>query len=116
MSDDEGDNYDGGGVLDDFDEPDEPNADDFDQDDGTAGLENDKEVVVGGDPSAAQTGNTVRALRDKQIPKEKRTTSPYMTKYERARVLGTRATQIRCAFSEVARLLKAQNPQTFEQC
>ena len=29
------------------------------------------------------------------IPSEQRTTTPYMTKYERARVLGTRALQIR---------------------
>ena len=28
------------------------------------------------------------------IPKDKRTTSPYMTKYEKARLLGTRALQI----------------------
>ena len=31
---------------------------------------------------------------DKKIPDDKRTTTPYMTKYERARVLGTRALQI----------------------
>ena len=30
----------------------------------------------------------------KRIPDDKRTTTPYMTKYERARVLGTRALQI----------------------
>jgi len=29
-----------------------------------------------------------------QVDKDKRTTTPYMTKYERARVLGTRALQI----------------------
>lgn len=39
--------------------------------------------------------NAVQGLRDKKIPKEKRSTTPYMTKYERARVLGTRALQIR---------------------
>lgn len=39
--------------------------------------------------------NTVQGLRDKKISKEKRSTTPYMTKYERARVLGTRALQIR---------------------
>ena len=37
-------------------------------------------------------------LRDKKIPADKRSTTPYMTKYERARVLGTRALQIRCVF------------------
>lgn len=34
-------------------------------------------------------------LREKKIPHGKRSTTPYMTKYERARVLGTRALQIR---------------------
>ncbi|KAF2709471.1 DNA-directed RNA polymerases I [Pleomassaria siparia CBS 279.74] len=56
-------------------------------------------VVVSGDPSAAaasksQQKNTVQSLKDKKVPNEKRTTTPYMTKYEKARVLGTRALQI----------------------
>ena len=33
--------------------------------------------------------------KEKMIPREERKTTPYMTKYERARVLGTRALQIR---------------------
>jgi hypothetical protein len=33
--------------------------------------------------------------RGKEIPKHERTTTRFMTKYERARVLGTRALQIR---------------------
>lgn len=40
--------------------------------------------------------------RDKRIEDSKRSTTPYMTKYERARVLGTRSLQIRwvsCFFS-----------------
>ncbi len=59
-------------------------------------------IVVGGDPSAAAAAakakNTVLGLKEKRIPNEKRTTTPYMTKYERARVLGTRALQIRCVY------------------
>lgn len=39
--------------------------------------------------------NAVVGLREKKIPDSKRSTTPYMTKYERARVLGTRALQIR---------------------
>ncbi|AMD22463.1 HHL307Cp [Eremothecium sinecaudum] len=35
-----------------------------------------------------------RTLKEKAIPKKDRTTTPYMTKYERARILGTRALQI----------------------
>jgi DNA-directed RNA polymerase I, II, and III subunit RPABC2 len=57
-------------------------------------------VVVSGDPSAAashkkEEKNTVQSLKDKKVPNDKRTTTPYMTKYEKARVLGTRALQIR---------------------
>ncbi|KAJ9665519.1 subunit common to RNA polymerases I, II, and III [Coniosporium apollinis] len=95
-----------------FDEPeedpyayDEPDAEDPD-DHGAAGAEDptsqaapgEQNVVVAGDPSAAAAArankNTVKGLREKRIPREKRTTTPYMTKYERARVLGTRALQI----------------------
>lgn len=53
-------------------------------------------IVAVGDPN--QTGgkkNAVVGLREKKIASEKRSTTPYMTKYERARVLGTRALQIR---------------------
>lgn len=56
-------------------------------------------VVASGDAAAgARTGmlNTVETLKQKKIPNDKRTTTPYLTKYERARVLGTRALQIRC--------------------
>jgi DNA-directed RNA polymerases I, II, and III subunit RPABC2 len=49
--------------------------------------------VVTGDPNAGQKKPTNE--NDRKIPDEKRTTTPYMTKYERARVLGTRALQIR---------------------
>jgi DNA-directed RNA polymerase I, II, and III subunit RPABC2 len=55
-------------------------------------------VVVGGDGGGSAGGavkkNAVLGLRDKKIPDAKRSTTPYMTKYERARVLGTRALQI----------------------
>ncbi|KAF2420153.1 RNA polymerase Rpb6 [Tothia fuscella] len=60
----------------------------------------DANIIHSGDPSAiagAQGGNknSVQATRARKIAKDKRTTTPYMTKYERARVLGTRALQIR---------------------
>ncbi|KAI5952614.1 RPO26 [Candida jiufengensis] len=35
-----------------------------------------------------------KTVKELAIPKDKRTTTPYMTKYERARILGTRALQI----------------------
>jgi DNA-directed RNA polymerases I, II, and III subunit RPABC2 len=36
-----------------------------------------------------------KAPVNKKVPDNERTTTPFMTKYERARVLGTRALQIR---------------------
>ncbi|EKJ78102.1 hypothetical protein FPSE_01563 [Fusarium pseudograminearum CS3096] len=56
----------------------------------------DDNIINSGDPSAI--ANAVkggdRLLKDKKIPESERTTTPYMTKYERARILGTRALQI----------------------
>lgn len=46
------------------------------------------------DPSAARGTMSVKGLKEKRIADDKRTTTPYLTKYERARVLGTRALQI----------------------
>jgi len=55
----------------------------------------DRDVVVSGDPSAAAArGKSAAAPKDKKIPNDQRTTTPYMTKYEKARILGTRALQI----------------------
>ncbi|KAL8812324.1 MAG: hypothetical protein Q9223_000120 [Gallowayella weberi] len=53
-------------------------------------------VEVGHDASANRGGqkNAAAAVKDKKIPNAERSTTPYMTKYERARVLGTRALQI----------------------
>ena len=60
---------------------------------------NGERTVVAGDPSAAGTRkNAVVGLREKKIADDKRSTTPYLTKYERARVLGTRALQIRYDF------------------
>ena len=51
-------------------------------------------VVISGDPSAAAAKAKGLAPKDKKIQNSERTTTPYMTKYERARILGTRALQI----------------------
>jgi len=53
-------------------------------------LEQDQSQIRG-----AQKKNEVTRLRAKKIADDQRTTTPYMTKYEKARVLGVRATQIR---------------------
>ena len=51
----------------------------------------------GGDVNQHQQAkkNAVLGLKAQKIPEHERSTTPYMTKYERARVLGTRALQIR---------------------
>lgn len=64
----------------------------------TNGLTNGGRTVVevngeGGQQQGKK--NAVLGLKEKKIEDHKRTTTPYMTKYERARVLGTRALQIR---------------------
>ena len=57
-------------------------------------------VISSGDPSAkANRSHKDKAPKDKKIPNDQRTTTPYMTKYERARILGTRALQIRLVTS-----------------
>jgi len=53
-------------------------------------------VIESGDLDAAvATKLKGKTPKDKKIPNGQRTTTPYMTKYERARILGTRALQIR---------------------
>lgn len=56
------------------------------------------EVGEGGGRRAAGAGAgaATAGLREKRVPDDKRMTTPYLTKYERARVLGVRSLQIRC--------------------
>lgn len=62
-------------------------------------VQNGEGDVVSGDPNAgASKGKVMLQQREKKVPNDQRTTTPYMTKYERARVLGTRALQIRLVF------------------
>ena len=42
-----------------------------------------------------ENGVQIVAETEKTIPISKRVTTPYLTKYERARILGTRALQLR---------------------
>ncbi|KAF1934272.1 RNA polymerase Rpb6 [Didymella exigua CBS 183.55] len=92
------DGYDGGAI--DFDEEAEPEImDDVDDAEGGEDPDVDDNIVVSGDASAATAAkdkamNSVDAEKAKKVPNENRTTTPYMTKYEKARVLGTRALQI----------------------
>ena len=77
------------------DEPVEEFEPDADIDVGDAADDDeDRVVAVGGDASQQGAAQKPASDGDKKIPDDKRTTTPYMTKYERARVLGTRALQI----------------------
>lgn len=60
---------------------------------------NGENIVVSGDPNSGYSGKVMEQTREMKIPNDQRTTTPYLTKYERARVLGTRALQIRCVQS-----------------
>ncbi|KAL5117766.1 subunit common to RNA polymerases I, II, and III [Pleosporales sp. CAS-2024a] len=94
--------YDDGAVE--FDEEMEPDVFEDNDDDAAGGQDQDAQdqddnIVVSGDAAAATAAkdkvkNTVENEKDRKVAPENRTTTPYMTKYERARVLGTRALQI----------------------
>lgn len=60
---------------------------------------NGERTIISGDPNAGGGRGVMEQPREKKIPNDKRSTTPYMTKYERARVLGTRALQIRFVLS-----------------
>ena len=53
----------------------------------------DERTIVESDERLDRAGGAPRAA-SRAVPRHLRTTTPYMTKYERARVLGTRALQI----------------------
>lgn len=62
-------------------------------DEGINGAEHD---MVNGDANGAQASQA-NGVAGERLPNKTRVTTPYLTKYERARILGTRALQIRCA-------------------
>ncbi|RCK58061.1 DNA-directed RNA polymerases I, II, and III subunit RPABC2 [Candida viswanathii] len=95
--------------FEDFDAPDHFSDNEYDdpaQNGGDAALQttDGRTIINGGfgpDDAQSQAPNTTssghiikKTAKELAIPKEKRTTTPYMTKYERARILGTRALQI----------------------
>ncbi|MBE3046423.1 DNA-directed RNA polymerase subunit omega [Candidatus Bathyarchaeota archaeon] len=68
----------------------------MDEDGDKANVDEQENVVVSGDAAAgAGQARGGKSLKERRIANEDRTTTPYMTKYERARILGTRALQIR---------------------
>lgn len=79
-------------AYDDFEEEfSDPANEEEDEEDQTQFADDGRQVVAGGmGPSAPR----LKTQQELAIPKDQRTTTPYMTKYERARILGTRALQI----------------------
>jgi DNA-directed RNA polymerase I, II, and III subunit RPABC2 len=78
-------------------EPEAADADDTAVAPAGEGEQDTDHVVASGDPNAAaNTGRgNEKSHKDKKIPNDQRATTPFMTKYEKARILGTRALQIR---------------------
>ncbi|EGV64770.1 subunit common to RNA polymerases I, II, and III [Yamadazyma tenuis] len=54
----------------------------------------DGRTIINGGIGPDESKPRAKTTAELAIPKHQRTTTPYMTKYERARVLGTRALQI----------------------
>lgn len=113
-------------------DPEEPEPEPYDPEVETNGLDDlevsknpdqllttgDRGVVVSGDASAAANagrGKQDKGPKIKKIPNDKRTTTPYMTKYERARILGTRALQIRLVDLLLEKLLLLLDDNTEHQ-
>lgn len=70
---------------------------------GLNGAEHDHDMAAGSAPQEPSTAPPTGLSGERQ-PNKVRVTTPYLTKYERARILGTRALQIRCAVSSFALL------------
>ncbi|KAJ7751271.1 subunit common to RNA polymerase I [Mycena maculata] len=58
---------------------------------GANGVDHDQEMAHGDEPQEVTAGS---GLAGERQPNKVRVTTPYLTKYERARILGTRALQI----------------------
>ncbi|CRK34107.1 hypothetical protein BN1708_006260 [Verticillium longisporum] len=95
---DMGDDHDMGAHEDAFDDDEAFDYDEFPEENEKKDDEEDGEdnIINAGDPSAAAAAikNSTLSHKDMKIPDDQRTTTPYMTKYEKARILGTRALQI----------------------
>jgi DNA-directed RNA polymerases I, II, and III subunit RPABC2 len=70
---------------------------------GVNGVDHDQEMANG---EETQEGAVGAGLGGERQPNKERITTPYLTKYERARILGTRALQIRCAFCVFSLVMK----------
>lgn len=58
----------------------------------------------------AEDTNAATGITGERQPNKVRVTTPYLTKYERARILGTRALQIRFVVSFIPLILHLTSP------
>jgi DNA-directed RNA polymerase I, II, and III subunit RPABC2 len=63
---------------------------------GVNGVDHDAEMANGEAGGQSDSRGVGAGLQGERQPNKVRITTPYLTKYERARILGTRALQIRC--------------------
>lgn len=84
--------------FEDFDQPDhfsDNELDDPQNENGDVEMKTeDGKTIINGGFGPDEHKPRIKTTAELAIPKDKRTTTPYMTKYERARVLGTRALQL----------------------
>lgn len=86
--------------FEDFEQPDHFSDNEFEEEGGDVGngdvdmKTEDGKTIINGGLGPEDSRPRAKTTAELSIPKEKRTTTPYLTKYERARVLGTRALQI----------------------
>ncbi|BHF71717.1 DNA-directed RNA polymerases I, II, and III subunit RPABC2 [Sparganum proliferum] len=97
-----GDEYDG---VDDFASDDEP-FEEVIEEEGDTKTDN-VTYVTSGEPARLQPGVTMPAG---PVEKSKRITTPYLTKYERARVLGARALQLSMSAPVMVELSGERDP------
>lgn len=65
---------------------------------GVNGVDHDADMANGEDGfGQGETAPVGAGIQGERQPNKERITTPYLTKYERARILGTRALQIRSA-------------------
>tara|TARA_B100001142_G_scaffold282523_1_gene294956 strand:- start:4 stop:453 length:450 start_codon:yes stop_codon:yes gene_type:complete len=87
---DEDEEYEGGEEV-------EPEMINNEGDEDDEGMDVDGDTIIASGDRSSGGGLNAReeeGKKGKAVPKDQRTTTPYMTKYERARILGTRALQI----------------------
>ena len=74
--------------------------------DGMNGIEHDDRPMQTQEEQQDPAASNAVGMTGERQPNKVRVTTPYLTKYERARILGTRALQIRYAVKSLSNLLR----------